>query len=134
MSTGPILVWGAGAIGGTIGAYLRRAGQEVVFVDIDGDHVAAINEQGLAVEGPIDNFSVTGRAFTPATLTGRFDRILLCVKAHHTTAAVAAAGGASGAGRLCRVFAERAERVHHRGRDRTRADDWRLRQFRCRLF
>jgi 2-dehydropantoate 2-reductase len=90
VSTGPILVWGAGAIGGTVGAYLRRAGHEIVFVDIDGDHVAAINQQGLAIEGPIDNFSVTGRAFAPDALDGRFERILLCVKAHHTASAIAA--------------------------------------------
>jgi 2-dehydropantoate 2-reductase len=88
---GTILVWGAGAIGGTVGAYLRRAGHDVVFVDIDGDHVSAINEQGLAIEGPIDSFSVTGRAFTPVALEGRFERILLCVKAHHTAAAIEAA-------------------------------------------
>ena len=28
----PILIWGAGAIGGTIGAYLVRAGHDVVMV------------------------------------------------------------------------------------------------------
>jgi len=26
VSAGPILIWGAGAIGGTVGAYLVRAG------------------------------------------------------------------------------------------------------------
>lgn len=88
---GPILVWGAGAIGGTVGAYLRRAGHELVFVDIDGDHVSALNERGLAIEGPVDSFTVTARAFTPATIVGCFERILLCVKAHHTAAAIAAA-------------------------------------------
>ena len=31
---GPILIWGAGAIGGTIGAALVRARHAVVFVDI----------------------------------------------------------------------------------------------------
>ena len=29
----PILIWGAGAIGGTLGAAFIRAGHEVVFVD-----------------------------------------------------------------------------------------------------
>lgn len=90
MTAGPILVWGAGAIGGTVGAYLRRAGHDIVFVDVDVDHVAAINRAGLAIEGPIDNFSVTGRAFLPDEVTGRFERIFLCVKAHHTPAAIAA--------------------------------------------
>ena len=37
-----ILIWGAGAIGGTIGAYLARAGEDVLFVDNAADHVAAM--------------------------------------------------------------------------------------------
>ena len=90
MTAEPILIWGAGAIGGTVGAYLRRTGHDIVFVDIDADHVAAINRTGLAIEGPIDAFSVTGRAFLPGEITGRFARIFLCVKAHHTQAAIAA--------------------------------------------
>jgi 2-dehydropantoate 2-reductase len=37
-----VLVWGAGAIGGTLGAYLARAGHDVTLVDVVEDHVAAI--------------------------------------------------------------------------------------------
>ncbi len=82
-----ILVWGAGAIGGTVGAYLARACHDVLFVDSAADHVAALNAGGLAIEGPIEAFSVPARASVPAQVTGRFRRILLCVKAHHTAAA-----------------------------------------------
>lgn len=39
----PVVIWGAGAIGGTIGAFLRRAGVPVTFVDVVPEHVAAIN-------------------------------------------------------------------------------------------
>src|SRR4051812_49984824 len=42
LSDEPIVVWGAGAIGGTIGAVLRHAGHPVRFVDIVPEHVAAI--------------------------------------------------------------------------------------------
>jgi 2-dehydropantoate 2-reductase len=83
----PVLVWGAGAIGGTIGAYLVRAGEEVLFVDAAADHVAAMCGTGLAIEGPIEQFSVPVRAVLPEQVEGRFSRILLCVKAHHTEAA-----------------------------------------------
>jgi 2-dehydropantoate 2-reductase len=87
----PILIWGAGAIGGTIGAYLVRAEHKVVFVDIVPEHVAAIaGGPGLQIEGPVDQFTVTAPAFTPDRLTGRFDRILLCVKAQHTEGAARA--------------------------------------------
>ncbi|MBW4023116.1 MAG: ketopantoate reductase family protein [Proteobacteria bacterium] len=82
-----VLIWGAGAIGGTIGAYLVRAGQDVLFVDNAADHVAAMNEGGLSIEGPIEEFTVPVRAALPQDVTGHFSRILLCVKAHHTEAA-----------------------------------------------
>jgi 2-dehydropantoate 2-reductase len=87
MKGSPSLVWGAGAIGGTVGAYLVRAGHEIVFVDRDADHVAAMNATGLAIEGPIESFHVAAKAFTPEAVEGRFERIFLCVKAHHTRAA-----------------------------------------------
>ena len=34
----PILIWGAGAVGGSLGAAFVRAGEEVVFVDTAADH------------------------------------------------------------------------------------------------
>ena len=87
-----ILVWGAGAIGGTVGAYLVRAGHAVTFVDVESAHVHAIADaaHGLAITGPINQFTVCAPASTPERLTGRFERVLLCVKAQHTGAAVRA--------------------------------------------
>ena len=85
-----ILIWGAGAIGGTIGAYLVRAGHKIVFVDIVPEHVAAINAAGLKIVGPVEEFTVKAPAFTPEKLTGLFDRIFLAVKAQHTEGAAKA--------------------------------------------
>jgi 2-dehydropantoate 2-reductase len=85
-----IIVWGAGAIGGTIGAHLLRAGHAVLFVDVAEEHVAAINAGGLTIDGPVAAFTVPARAVTPAQLTGRHRLILLAVKAHHTGAAAGA--------------------------------------------
>ncbi len=79
-----ILVWGAGAIGGTVGAYLARAGHEIVFVDRAVDHVGAINRSGLSITGPIDQFTVAAKAFTPDAVMGQFEHVLLCVKAQDT--------------------------------------------------
>jgi 2-dehydropantoate 2-reductase len=87
MSDDPILVWGAGAIGGTIGAFLRRAGHDVTFVDLVEDHVAAIAAGRLSIRGPVAEFTTGGPAFTPGALQGRFRRVILAVKAHHTEAA-----------------------------------------------
>ena len=84
------LIWGAGAIGGTIGAYLVRAGHEITFVDRDADHVAAINHGGLAITGPIDQFTVSAPACLPTEVHGQYGVILLCVKALDTAAAAQA--------------------------------------------
>ena len=84
----PLLIWGAGAIGGTIGAYLLRAGHDVLFVDTAADHVARINARGLTITGPIDSFTVPARAVMPEALEGVYDRIVLAVKTPATRAAV----------------------------------------------
>ena len=80
----PVIIWGSGAIGGTIGAYLVRAGHSVIFVDVEEAHVAAIATGNLRIEGPIDQFTLGGPACTPAGLTGRYRTILMAVKAHVT--------------------------------------------------
>lgn len=86
----PIVIWGSGAIGGTIGAHLARAGHEVLFVDTVPEHVAAIAAGKLTIEGPVAQFTTGGRAATPDQVTGRHPLIILAVKAHHTEAATKA--------------------------------------------
>lgn len=83
-----ILVWGAGAIGGTVGAWLARAGFAVTFVDIDAEHISRIRDpqQGLHLSG-VEDFRVVAPAFLPGELHGRWERIFLAVKAHHTVQA-----------------------------------------------
>jgi 2-dehydropantoate 2-reductase len=90
MSRNEILIWGAGAIGGTVGAYLARTGESIVFVDKAADHVAAINEGGLKITGPIEEFTVKTKALRPDQVTGSYQRICLCVKALDTKAATEA--------------------------------------------
>jgi 2-dehydropantoate 2-reductase len=85
-----ILIWGAGAIGGSVGAWLKRAGHDVAFVDVEAEHVAAIRGRGLGIAGPVETFSVTAPAFTPGELRGTWQRIFLAVKAQHTEAATRA--------------------------------------------
>jgi 2-dehydropantoate 2-reductase len=82
------LIWGAGAIGGTMGAHLARAGHDVTLVDIVGDHVAAMTRSGLVMTGPISSFTMPVRAHTPETVVGQWDTVILATKAHHTDAAV----------------------------------------------
>jgi 2-dehydropantoate 2-reductase len=81
-------VIGAGAIGGTIGAHLARAGHDVLFVDTVAEHVDAIQRSGLTIEGA-ESFQVRAPAATVAgladALRGRPPQaVLLAVKAMHT--------------------------------------------------
>ncbi|MFV0332902.1 MAG: ketopantoate reductase family protein [Tropicimonas sp.] len=84
----PVLIWGAGAIGGVIGAHLARAGHAVHMVDIVEEHVEAMRGPGLRIEGPVAEFTQRLDASTPGELSGQFSTILLAVKAHHTEAAL----------------------------------------------
>ena len=83
-------MWGAGAIGGTLAAYLARAGHDVTLVDNVSEHVDAINRDGLRITGPIETFIARLPAFTPETVFGEWDTIVLATKAHHTPTAVRA--------------------------------------------
>jgi 2-dehydropantoate 2-reductase len=85
-----VLIWGAGAIGGTIGAWLARARHEIVLVDLARDHIDAIKQRGLTINGPVDEFNISIPAYTPDTLNGVFETILLCVKAQDTAEAAQA--------------------------------------------
>ncbi|WP_033295503.1 ketopantoate reductase family protein [Amycolatopsis jejuensis] len=78
-----IHIVGAGAIGGLVGAYLHEAGHEVVLVDANAEHVAAINARGLQISGEAD-FTAYPRAVRPEHLTGPLDTVLLAVKSRHT--------------------------------------------------
>ena len=86
--TESILVWGGGAIGGTIAAYWARAGIDVLLVDIESDHVTTCRSSGLEISGPVDKFVVRIPAVTPDEVLGRFSRVILAVKAQHTRAAI----------------------------------------------
>jgi 2-dehydropantoate 2-reductase len=85
----PVLIWGAGAIGGTLGAYWTRAGIPVLLVDVDAGHVAACAGAGLVIEGPVEAFRQVIPAVTPDKLEGVFDIIVLAVKAQATETAMA---------------------------------------------
>jgi 2-dehydropantoate 2-reductase len=82
------VVVGAGAIGGTVGAHLARAGHSVLFCDTDPEHVAAINANGLAIEGPVETFTVEASAVAPDELPDDLHAVLLAVKSQHTDSAL----------------------------------------------
>ncbi len=82
-----ITIIGSGAIGGTLGAHMIRAGHDVTLCDADEAHVAAIREHGLIIEGPVNEFTVAAQAMTPGELPDRIGRAIVAVKSLHTRAA-----------------------------------------------
>ncbi len=82
------VIVGAGAIGGTIGAYMVRGGEDVLFVDVDADHVSAMNRKGLTIQGYKETFTVPVRAVTPDEMPSDMQSVILAVKALATQAAV----------------------------------------------
>jgi 2-dehydropantoate 2-reductase len=91
-----ILVVGAGAIGGVVGAVLTRAGADVTLVDADVAHREAMQREGLTIEGWAGEgepspHTVAVRALAPEAPDGQFDVVFLAVKSQHTEAALAPA-------------------------------------------
>ncbi len=84
----PILIWGAGAIGGVLGAYWARAGLPVLMVDIVAEHVQACRTTGLNISGPVEQFRQTVPAVLPDQVQGQYGTIVLAVKAQATEAAL----------------------------------------------
>ncbi|MFC4242229.1 ketopantoate reductase family protein [Gryllotalpicola reticulitermitis] len=82
-----LTIIGAGAIGGTIGARMFRDGHDITLCDADPDYVAAIQRDGLHIEGPVEEFTVRVPAITPDQLPDRIERALVAVKSLHSASA-----------------------------------------------
>jgi 2-dehydropantoate 2-reductase len=79
-----IVIAGAGAIGGYIGARLTRAGSDVVLF-ARGPHLQAMQQRGLRVVGSDGDFEVKVNATGDLGSIGQADVIFLGVKAHGLT-------------------------------------------------
>jgi len=84
----PVLIWGAGAIGGTLGAHWARSGLDVTMVDIVPEHVEACRGPGLGIEGPVTTFVQRVNCVIPDAVRDRYPLIVLAVKAQATEAAM----------------------------------------------
>lgn len=80
---------GAGAIGGITGAHLIRAGHDVTWVDTVDEHLAAIRERGLTIEGISTLTARPAAAIRPSELRAPLGAVLCAVKTLHTRAALA---------------------------------------------
>jgi 2-dehydropantoate 2-reductase len=80
-----IVIAGAGAIGGYIGARLARVDADVVLF-ARGPHLQAMKERGLRVVSPDGDFHVKPTVVGDLRSIGRADVVFLGVKAHSLTA------------------------------------------------
>lgn len=72
-------IYGAGAMGTILGAYLARAGTDVTLISRNAAHVAALNKNGAKVVGK-DNFVQAVRAIAPDKINEKYDCIFLMTK------------------------------------------------------
>jgi 2-dehydropantoate 2-reductase len=89
VTAAPVTVFGAGAIGGFVGARLAVAGEDVLLVDVVSDHVAAIRTDGIRVSGA-EVIHARPRACFPDEVEDGLATVLLAVKGRHTDDALAA--------------------------------------------
>jgi 2-dehydropantoate 2-reductase len=79
-----IVIAGAGAIGGYIGAKLARAGADVTLF-ARGPHLEAMRDRGIRVEGAEESFEVAPAVTGSLDAIGPADVVFLGVKAHSLT-------------------------------------------------
>jgi 2-dehydropantoate 2-reductase len=85
-----ITILGAGAIGGLAGAWMTRAGHDVVLVDRWVEHVDAMKAHGLRIDGVRGDHVVPVRAAHPVELSEPLETLLVATKSQHTLEALAA--------------------------------------------
>ncbi|HEX3506871.1 MAG TPA: 2-dehydropantoate 2-reductase [Candidatus Dormibacteraeota bacterium] len=99
-----VAIIGAGAIGGLVGAYLARSGEDVILI-ARGPHLAAMRERGVTVRGGGAEFNARPECTDDMGAIARADVVFLTLKAH-SIPAVAESIGSSLAERACLVGAQ----------------------------
>lgn len=83
-----ITIIGAGAIGGLAGAYMTKAGHDILLVDRWKEHVDALNQKGMTIDGVRGDLHVKVKAATPDQLKGDLGVVLIATKSQHTIEAL----------------------------------------------
>ncbi|MCD8201195.1 MAG: 2-dehydropantoate 2-reductase [Clostridia bacterium] len=78
-----VAIYGAGAMGTVLSAYISRGGGRADVFDRKPEHVRALNEKGARVKVLTDekkSFSAKVRAYLPSEMEGEYDIIVLFTK------------------------------------------------------
>ena len=87
MTNKRIVIFGAGAAGSYLGAYMTREGYDVTLIDMWGEHVETMRKSGLRASGTQDDFTVEVNAHhlsDALQLPGEFDIGFLAMKSYDT--------------------------------------------------
>lgn len=85
-----IAMLGAGAMGSVIGGHLATAGNDVVMIDVNEDHISTIKTNGLVLENDGTKNVVKVRAATNSIGIKPVDLVIVLVKSFHTEDAIRA--------------------------------------------
>lgn len=77
-------IFGAGAMGTVLGAYITRAGGQIDLITRNLSHVRALREGGARIGGTV-NFTVPVSALSPDEMRGKYDIIFLMTKQRGNT-------------------------------------------------
>ena len=72
-------IYGAGAMGTVLGAYIARAGIDIDLINRNEKHVAALKENGAKIIGTTE-FTQKVNALLPSEMSGQYDVIILMTK------------------------------------------------------
>ncbi|MDR3573878.1 MAG: 2-dehydropantoate 2-reductase [Anaerolineaceae bacterium] len=77
-----IVVVGSGAVGGLLGSFLHKGGEDVTFVDIWEEHVKALQSTGLTIVRETGDEVIPVKATTKIEEAGGADLIIVAVKSY----------------------------------------------------
>ena len=85
-----IVIVGAGALGGLVGAFLTRAGEDVTLLEINPARARLLEQAGLEITqvGVVETISVPVTVVTTLEGLPPFDLVFIAVKAYQTEGAV----------------------------------------------
>jgi 2-dehydropantoate 2-reductase len=94
-----ILIVGAGALGGLVGAYLTRAGEDVTLLEVNKARARLLADEGLQISR-VGQEEESFRVQTVTSVEGLppFDLVFIAVKTYQTEDAIRAILGATGPG------------------------------------
>ncbi|NLL90936.1 MAG: 2-dehydropantoate 2-reductase [Ruminococcaceae bacterium] len=72
-------IYGAGAMGTVLGAYLEKSGYRVDLINRNIEHVNALNKYGATISG-CDNLNIPVTALTPDEMRGEYDLFFLMTR------------------------------------------------------